>query len=97
LLLLHYLIGVTHLRIKTFPINSARREISFPAADSDSFKALPEEDQVALKPFAGMQLTTGEQAMAYAQHYIGVHVKGIAGGKTYSEVSGAALAASALI
>lgn len=73
---------------------SAQR-ISFPAADSDSFKALPEEDQVALKPFAGMQLTTGEQAMAYAQHYIGVHVKGIAGGKTYSEVSGAALAASA--
>jgi hypothetical protein len=42
-----------------------------------------------------MQLTTGEQAMAYAQHYIGVHVKGVAGGKTYSEVSGAALAASA--
>ena len=73
---------------------SAQR-ISFPEADSDSFKALPEEDQVALKPFAGMQLTTGEQAMAYAQHYIGVHVKGIAGGKTYSEVSGAALAASA--
>lgn len=73
---------------------SAQR-ISFPAADSDSFKALPEEDQVALKPFAGMQLTTGEHAMAYAQHYIGVHVKGIAGGKTYSEVSGAALAASA--
>ena len=73
---------------------SAQR-ISFPEADSDSFKALPEEDQIALKPFAGMQLTTGEQAMAYAQHYIGVHVKGIAGGKTYSEVSGAALAASA--
>ena len=73
---------------------SAQR-ISFPEADSDSFKALPEEDQIALRPFAGMQLTTGEQAMAYAQHYIGVHVKGIAGGKTYSEVSGAALAASA--
>ena len=73
---------------------SAQR-ISFPKADSDSFKALPEEDQIALRPFAGMQLTTGEQAMAYAQHYIGVHVKGIAGGKTYSEVSGAALAASA--
>jgi hypothetical protein len=67
----------------------------FPAADSDGFKALPEEDQAVLKPFAGMQLTTGEQAMAYALHYIGVHVKGIAGGKTYSEVSGAALAASA--
>ena len=71
------------------------QKIMFPAADSDGFKALPEEDQAVLKPFAGMQLTTGEQAMAYAQHYIGVHVKGIAGGKTYSEVSGEALAANA--
>ena len=73
----------------------AAQNIMIPAADSDSFKALSEEDQSALKPFVGMQLTTGEQAMAYAQHYIGAHVKGVAGGKTYSEVSGAALAASA--
>ena len=73
----------------------AAQNIMIPAADSDSFKTLSEEDQSALKPFAGMQLTTGEQAMAYAQHYIGAHVKGVAGGKTYSEVSGAALAASA--
>ena len=71
------------------------QKISFPAADSDSFKALPAEDQAALEPFAGMQMTTGEQARAYADHYIGVHVKGIAGGKTYSEVSGEALAANA--
>ena len=71
------------------------QKISFPAADSDSFKALPMKDQEALTPFAGMQMTTGEQARAYADHYIGVHVKGIAGGKTYSEVSGEALAASA--
>lgn len=71
------------------------QNIMIPSADSDSFKALSEEDQAALKPFAGLQLTTGEQAFAYAQHYIGAHVKGVAGGKTYSEVSGAALAASA--
>jgi hypothetical protein len=71
------------------------QNIMIPAADSDSFKALSEEDQAALKPFAGLPLTTGEQAFAYAQHYIGAHVKGIAGGKTYSEVSGEALAASA--
>lgn len=73
----------------------AAQRISFPAADSDSFKNLADEDRVAIEPFAGMQLTTGEQAKAYADHYIGAHVKGIAGGKTYSEVSGAALAASA--
>jgi len=71
------------------------QKISFPAADSDSLKALADEDRAAIEPFAGLALTTGEQAKAYADHYIGAHVKGIAGGKTYSEVSGAALAASA--
>jgi len=71
------------------------QNITFPTADSDSFKALPKDDGEAMEPFAGAKMTTGEQAMAYAQHYIGVHVKNVAGGKTYSEVSGAALAASA--
>jgi hypothetical protein len=73
----------------------AAQKITFPAADSDSFKSLADEDRAAIEPFAGIALTTGEQAKAYADHYIGAHVKGIAGGKTYSEVSGAALAASA--
>ena len=71
------------------------QNITFPTADSDSFKALPKADKEAMEPFAGAKMTTGEQALAYAQHYIGVHVKNVAGGKTYSEVSGAALAASA--
>ena len=73
----------------------AAQKISFPAADSESFKSLADEDRAAIEPFVGMQLTTGEQTKAYADHYIGAHVKGIAGGKTYSEVSGAALAANA--
>jgi hypothetical protein len=71
------------------------QKISFPAADSDSFKNLANEDRLAIEPFAGLALTTGEQAKAYADHYIGAHVKGIAGGKTYSEISGEALAVSA--
>ena len=71
------------------------QKITFPTADSGGFKALPADAQAAMKPYAGMQLTTGKQAKTYADHYIGVHVKGIAGGKTYSEVSGAALAAQA--
>jgi hypothetical protein len=71
------------------------QNITCPTADSDSFKALPKDDKEAMEPFAGAKMTTGEQALAYAQHYIGVHVKNVAGGKTYSEVSGAALAASA--
>ena len=71
------------------------QRISFPAADSESLKALPEEDRIQIEPFAGLALTTGEQAKAYAMHYIGSHVKNVAGGKTYSEVSGAALAKNA--
>jgi hypothetical protein len=75
--------------------NLAAQKITFPAADSDSLKSLADEDRQAIEPFAGLALTTGEQAKAYADHYIGAHVKGIAGGKTYSEVSGEALAVSA--
>lgn len=71
------------------------QKISFPAADSDGLKNLPDEDRANIEQYAGLQLTTGKQAKAYADHYIGVHVKGIAGGKTYSEVSGEALAVSA--
>jgi hypothetical protein len=71
------------------------QRISFPAADSESLKALPEEDRAQIEPFAGLALTTGEQAKAYAMHYIGSHVKNVAGGKTYSEVSGIALAKNA--
>ena len=73
----------------------AQQKISFPAADSGGFKALPEENQKAILPFAGLDLTTGKQAQVYADFYIGEHVKGINNGKTYSETSAEALAASA--
>ncbi len=71
------------------------QNIMFPAPDSDGIKNLADEDRVEIEPFAGLQLTTGKQAKAYADHYIGAHVKSIAGGKTYSEVSSEANATSA--
>ncbi|MEW6059713.1 MAG: hypothetical protein AB1551_06180 [Actinomycetota bacterium] len=40
-----------------------------------------------LNQYAGQQLLTGEQALAWSDHYIAVHLGGVAGGKTYSEVS----------
>lgn len=40
-----------------------------------------------LNQYAGQQLLTGVQARAYADHFIAVHLKEIAGGKTYAEVS----------
>lgn len=63
------------------------QKIYFPDRDSAAFKALEASDQQAIEPFAGQQLTTGEQAKVYADNYIGAHLKNIAGGKTYAEVS----------
>jgi hypothetical protein len=40
-----------------------------------------------LNKYAGQQLVNGAQAQAYADHFIGVHLQGVADGKTYSEVS----------
>src|SRR3954453_21075114 len=40
-------------------------------------------------PYAGQQVVTGKQPQVFADHYIKVHLNESAGGKTYSEVSGA--------
>ena len=55
-------------------------------------EALPPADQEALKPYAGSKMDTGQEAKAYADHYILVHLNKASGGKTYEEVSGAYLA-----
>ena len=73
----------------------SQQKITMPDKGSAGFKALSEEAQTALAPFSNKPLTTGKQAQAYADFYIGSHLKGIAGGKVYSEVSGMALGAAA--
>ena len=45
-----------------------------------------------MQKYAGQQLTTGAQAQTYANHFIAVHLSEVAGGKTYAQVSSAALA-----
>lgn len=65
---------------------SAQR-ITMPSAQT-GLTDLPKADQNALSKYAGQQLTNGGQAEAYANHYIAVHLQGIGGGKTYSEISG---------
>jgi hypothetical protein len=67
----------------------AQQKITFPPKGSPAL-ASPEIGPY-LNKYAGQPLVTGEQARAYADHFIGVHVKEIAGGKTYAEVSGLAL------
>ena len=59
----------------------AAQQIKFKAAD----KLTAEEKEAAcLVKYAGQQLTTGAQAECYANHYIGLHVKNTAEGRTYS-------------
>ena len=68
----------------------AAQQIYFPKAGSESI------NDPAVKPYlskyAGQQLVNGAQAEAYANHYIAVHIQGIAGGKTYAQLSAESLA-----
>jgi hypothetical protein len=66
---------------KSVTTQLANQKIMFPAADSASLNALPEADKAVIAQYAGMQLTTGKQAQAYADHYMAVHIRGIGGGK----------------
>jgi hypothetical protein len=47
----------------------------------------------SVSQYAGQQLLTGQQAEAYADHFIAVHITEMSGGKTYSQLSEASLAA----
>lgn len=60
------------------------QKIYFPAKG----KALPAN----LNQYAGQQVDTAKEAKAYANDFIGLHLKAIGGGKTYSQVSAAYLA-----
>ena len=71
------------------------QKITFPTTDNGGFKALPAEDQKAMAKYAGQTMTTGDQAATFANHYIWVHMQGVAGGKVYEEDSGEFLAANA--
>ena len=46
----------------------------------------------SVSQYAGQQLLTGQQAEAYADHFIAVHITDMAGGKTYSQLSTESLA-----
>ncbi|MDQ1695610.1 MAG: hypothetical protein QOJ03_963 [Frankiaceae bacterium] len=70
------------------------QKISFP----DKAGIVAQKDAEITKyvtPYAGQQVVNGQQAQVFANHYIGVHMRGIADGKTYSEVSGQYIALQA--
>ncbi len=46
----------------------------------------------SVSQYAGEQMLTGQQAEAYADHFIAVHIAEIGGGKTYSQLSAESIA-----
>jgi hypothetical protein len=66
------------------------QKITFPAKGTSALdpKLFP-----GLQRYAGQTVDNGAKAKAYADQFIAVHLKEIGGGKTYSEVSAASLAA----
>ena len=68
----------------------AAQQIYFPPKGSPAL-ASPEIGPY-LNQYAGLQLLTGPEAKAYANHFIAVHLSEVAGGKTYAQVSTEALA-----
>jgi hypothetical protein len=70
----------------------AAQNIYFPPKGSPAITALPAADQVEMNKYAGQQLVNGAQAKVYADNFIAYHLTKVANGKTYSQVSSAALA-----
>jgi hypothetical protein len=46
----------------------------------------------SVSQYAGQQMVTGQQAESYADNFIAVHIANMTGGKTYSQLSAAAIA-----
>jgi hypothetical protein len=64
----------------------AQQQISFPAKGSPALKSDAEITRY-VTPYAGQQVTNGQQAEVFADHYIAVHLREIGAGQTYSQVS----------
>ena len=74
----------------------AAQQITFPPASAFAHAKAGTEITPNMIPsvsqYAGQQLQTGQQAEAYADHFIAVHITDRSGGKTYSQLSAASQA-----
>src|SRR6516162_3442398 len=74
----------------------AAQQIYFPPAAAFAHPKAGTEITPSMVPsvsqYAGQQLLTGQQAEAYADGFIAVHITNMTGGKTYSQLSAAAMA-----
>ena len=75
----------------------AAQQIFFPPASAFAHPKAGTEITPGMIPsvsqYAGEQMLTGQQAEAYADHFIAVHISDMAGGKTYSQLSAESMAA----
>ncbi|WP_433088299.1 hypothetical protein ACQP1P_20235 [Dactylosporangium sp. CA-052675] len=60
-----------------------QQQITFKTADTLTAE---ERQSACLVRYAGQQLNSGKQAECYANEFIGLHLKSIAGGKTYAQL-----------
>jgi hypothetical protein len=69
----------------------ASQQIFFPAkaafANAKAGTEITPSMIPSISQYAGEQMLTGQQAEAYADHFIAVHVAEAGGGKTYSQLS----------
>jgi hypothetical protein len=74
----------------------AAQDITFPSASAFAHAKAGTEITPSMIPsvsqYAGQQLLTGQQAEAWADHFIAVHISEMGGGKTYSQLSAESLA-----
>jgi hypothetical protein len=73
----------------------AAQKITFPPASAFAHPKVGGEITPSMIPsvsqYAGQQLLTGQQAQAYADNFIAVHIQNMTGGKTYSQLSSLAM------
>ena len=74
----------------------AAQQITFPAAAAFAHPKAGSEITPNMIPsvsqYAGQQLLTGQQAEAYADHFIAQHITDMSGGKTYAQLSAESMA-----
>ena len=79
--LLMYASNFVHQNVES---QLSQQRITMPTADRLETQAQKD----ALLQYAGQQMTTGDQAKAFADQYILVHMNASSDGRTYEEVSG---------
>ena len=74
----------------------ASQQIFFPPASAFAHAKVGTEITPSMVPsvsqYAGQQMLTGQQAEAYADHFIAVHIQEMGAGKTYSQLSAESIA-----